>query len=72
MIYSQIVTWTAFAILAMFHSLDKSIFSTSLTRVMNHCSAEVRQQQTRPCRYDLLIDVVILNLDDDDDGGGDL
>ena len=40
---------------------------------MNHCSAEVRQQQTRPCRYDLLIDVVILNLDDDDDdGGGDL
>ena len=55
----------------IFHSLDKSIFSTSLTRVMNHCSAEVRPQQTRPCRSDLLIDVVILNLDDDD-GGSDL
>ena len=47
-------------------------FSISLTRVMNHCSAEVRPQQTRPCRSNLLIDVVILNLDDDDDGGGDL
>ena len=53
-------------------SFFKDLFSsTSLTRVMNHCSAEVRQQQTRPCRSDLLIDVVILNLDDDD-GGSDL
>ena len=55
-------------------SFFKDLFSSiSLTRVMNHCSAEVRQQQTRPCRSNLLKNMVILNLDDDDDdGGGDL
>ena len=54
--------------------LFKDLFSsTSLTRVMNHCSAEVRQQQTRPCRSNLIKNMVILNLDDDDDDcGGDL